>query len=144
MYNLLKSLFIFTVIIAVSGCSSSRNDKGDDTENHRQSIPKLGKSLAPETVLVNATLVKYEDSETYYSCVLNLDKVLAYGPATSPLAEGSKIKVEIDKDLIKNIFPSIETMFQSNRLFTMTLKKNKGGLGLEIQKQIIWRVVKIE
>ena len=144
MYEAIRNTLLFIMILALAYCSSSRNDTNQDDQGNMQSRPILGKSLAPETVQVKATLIEYKDDDRYYSGIIKLEKVLAYGPATQPLAEGSELQVEIDKDLVKNKFTSIETMLKNNHLFTMILQKNKGSIGIEVKEEQRWAVIKIE
>jgi hypothetical protein len=144
MNKVIRSILLLIMIVAVTACPSSRNDMKEDAEEQSRPRSMPRKSLAPETVQVSAALIEYKDNDSFYSCIIKLDKVLAYGSAISPLAEGSELQVEIAKDLIINKFAKIETMLESDRLFTMTIRKNKGGLGIDMPEKHSWSVIKID
>jgi hypothetical protein len=145
MHKIIILSFFIAMIHSIAGCSSSQNDVvKDGMEQKHIPPPPLAESVSPGTAQVEALLVKYIEKDDYYYCRIRIKKVLAYGPATPPLAEGSELSTEIAKDLLIGHSESLDKMVHSDSTFAMTIRMKRIGFGMEANEEQIWRVIKID
>jgi hypothetical protein len=140
-----NNLIIFAVVLCLFlGCSSSRNDVQEQEETSSSSTPPPVVSLSPESAKVEAYLLEYNQEEDHLICRIKIEKVIAYGSATPPLPSGTNIYVEISNKLL-DANPEVRRKFSNNEhLFGMTIKMNKGGIGISANEKQIWKVKEIQ
>jgi len=139
--NFITYAFLLCFIVA---CSSSRNEIQEQEEIPPSSPPPPVVPLSPESAKVDAYILEYNEKGENLICRIRIEKVLAYGPATPPVASGSNLSVEISNKLLNENPEVRRKFFQNEPLFSMTIMMSKGGIGITNTGKQIWKVINLK
>lgn len=91
-------------------CSSSKKDEmhtedtaaaADTSGIPDRPAPQI--AIAPGSAQVTATLIRAEETEQGYHCVLRVEQVHQYGSSTPPLPKGADIKALISSQVLQSL-----------------------------------------
>lgn len=95
LFKTLLTAAAFSAAAVFSSCSSSGGSEKDKILISQPSLP-------PGTALIDCEIVSAEESENFYSTVINIKKVNRYG-ASAPLIDTKEnLQVRIKKPLLEN------------------------------------------
>ncbi len=136
-----RHFIIFILFISTFFLFSCCSTKETGTQNEVTKMLKKTRpvQLPPGTAEISATVlsVNYENGRGV--CVMRIDTIHGYGPATKPLAEGGQIEAEIDRVLQEKATESISKMFKKGVHKTLRVRYS----GSKMDKSGKWQIISI-
>lgn len=99
--------------------------------------------LSPGTALIKATILSVESDQGQLSAItVQVNKVLGYGSATSPLPTGTKLNLTVRGFVEAN--PSLEEQLQQNAEVQLVVASQEGLAVKKSENQQRWSLVEIK
>lgn len=98
-YAQFSIILISITIIYHAGCAGQVDDKMEisDSKVTEKPLPPTNK-LAPGTVKIEARMIDSSQEAEHFDCILQVEKVLAYGRGVKPIGKGKEIFLQISRE----------------------------------------------